>query len=70
MRRAARSPVYSDRFIPSRAASSRLQGFSLLDRAEAAQDVARHAAFHRLHFLARLSGGKKECVRVLLMSSA
>ena len=44
LRRAARSPVYSDRFIPSRAASSRLQGFSLLDRAEAAQDVVRRVA--------------------------
>jgi hypothetical protein len=40
--RTPRSPIYSDRFIPSRAASSRLQGFSLLDRAEASsQEVTR-----------------------------
>ena len=40
--RTPRSPIYSDRFIPSRAASSRLQGYSLLDRAEASsQEVTR-----------------------------
>ena len=40
--RAARTPVYSDRFIPSRADSSRLQGYSLLDRAQAADEPHRN----------------------------
>ncbi|KAK9918836.1 hypothetical protein WJX75_007401 [Coccomyxa subellipsoidea] len=38
--RAPRTPIYSDRFIPSRATSSRLEGYSLLDRAEVAQDTS------------------------------
>jgi hypothetical protein len=33
--------VYSDRFIPSRAVSARLQGDTLLDRAEALHDSMR-----------------------------
>ena len=40
--RPARTPIYSDRFIPSRADSSRLQGYSLLDRAQAADEPYRN----------------------------
>lgn len=39
--RSPRTPIYSDRFIPSRATSSRLEGYTLLDRAEVAQDNTR-----------------------------
>lgn len=39
--RSPRTPIYSDRFIPSRATSSRLEGYTLLDRAEVAQDSSR-----------------------------
>lgn len=37
--RMPRTPIYSDRFIPTRATSSRLEGYSLLDRARAAEDT-------------------------------